>query len=39
MENVWKNYGYFNQQPCDFTMEKPNLPENSVLYINQAYQS
>ena len=37
--DAWKNYGYFNQQACDFSIEKANLPEMSILYINQAYQS
>ena len=37
MTNIWKNYGYFNQQLCNFSMEKANLLENSVFYINQAY--
>ena len=36
--DAWKNYGYFNQQACDFSIEKANLPEMSILYINQAYQ-
>ena len=37
--DIWKNYGHFKQQSCDFSIGKANLPENSVLYINQAYQS
>ena len=37
--DVWKSSGYFNQQRCDFSIEKANLPEMSILYINQAYQS
>ena len=37
--DIWKNYGYFKQQPCDFSIEKANLPENSILYNNQPYQS
>ena len=37
--DVWKSYHYFSQQPCDFSTEKANLPEMSILYINQAYQS
>ena len=24
--DVWKNYGCFKQQPCDFSIEKANLP-------------
>ena len=37
--HVWKNYGYFKQQPCDFSIEKGNLPENTTIHINQVYQS
>ena len=37
--DVWKNYGYFKQQPCDFSTEKAILPENTIIYTNQAYQS
>ena len=37
--NIWKNCSCFKQQPCDFPTEKANLPENSILYINQTYQS
>ena len=37
--NIWKNCSCFKQQPCDFPIEKANLPENSILYINQTYQS
>ena len=33
--DVWKNYGYFKQQPCDFLTEKANLPENTIMCINQ----
>lgn len=29
--------GYFNNQPTDFNMKKINYPENSVIYVNQAY--
>lgn len=37
--DIWKNYNYFNQQPCQFSVEKASLPEMNILYINQAYQS
>ena len=37
--DVWPGYGYFKQQPCDFTIEKENFPENSIFYLNQSYQS
>lgn len=34
--NIWKN---FKQQPCNFSVEKANLQENSILYVNEAYRS
>ena len=37
--DVWSNYGFFKQQPCDFGAEKENLLENSLIYLNQGYQS
>ena len=37
--DVWKKYGCVKQQPCGFLIEKANLPENTIVYINQAYQS
>ena len=35
--DVWPDYGYFKQQPCDFGIEKENFPENSIFYLNQGY--
>ena len=26
--DVWPSYGFFKQQPCDFGVEKENVPEN-----------
>ena len=37
--NLWKRLGYFGIETCDFSIEKANLPENSVFYINQSFQS
>ena len=37
--DVWPKYGFFKQQPCDFGAEKKNLLENSLIYLNQGYQS
>ena len=31
--------GFFNLQLCIFSLEKPNLPENTIFYINQGYLS
>ena len=32
-------FGYFGTESCDFSIEKANLPENTIFYINQVYQS
>ena len=37
--NLWENFGYFGTESCDFSIEKANFPENTIYYINQAYQS
>ena len=37
--NLWENLGYFDTESCDFSMEKANLPENTIFYISQAYPS
>ena len=37
--NLWENFGYFGTESCDFSIEKANLPENNIFYINQGYQS
>ena len=37
--NMWKNHGFFGTESCDFSMEKANMPENTIYYINQGYQS
>ena len=37
--DVWPNYGFLKQQPCDFGVEKENLPEIFLIYLNQGYQS
>ena len=34
---VWPIYSYFNQQPSDFNLKKNSYPENSIVYINEAY--
>ena len=35
-ERVWRKYGYFNAGKSDYSMEKVNFPENTLLYINQS---
>ena len=37
--NMWKNYGFFGTESCDFSIEKANMPESTVYYVNQGYQS
>lgn len=36
---MWPEYGYFGNSNCNFLVEKANLPENTLFYINQGYQS
>ena len=36
--DVWLEYRFFKQQPCDFGIDKENFPENSIIYVNQGYQ-
>ena len=37
--NLWESFRYFGTESCHFSIEKANLPENTLFYINQAYQS
>ena len=37
--NMLKNHGFFGTEFCDFSIEKANMPENTVYYVNQGYQS
>ena len=37
--DVWSDYGYFKQQPCDFGIDQENFLENSIFYLSQGYQS
>ena len=37
--NMWKNHGFFGTESCDFSIEKANMPENTLFYVNQGYQS
>ena len=38
-EKVWKNNRYFGELKTDFVLHKKDFPENSLLYLNQAYIS
>ena len=37
-EKVWKNNGYFGEVKTDFVLHE-DFPENSLIYLNQAYIS
>ena len=36
-ENVWKNFGYLDARKSDYLMEKVNIPQNTLFYLNQSY--
>ena len=36
-ENVWKNFGYLDVRKSDYLMEKVNIPQNTLFYLNQSY--
>ena len=36
---MWKNNGLFSDECCDFSLEKANLTENILFYVNQGYQT
>ena len=36
---MWANNGFFADECSDFSLEKANLPENTLFYVNQGYQS
>ena len=38
-EKVWKNNGFFGDIKPEMNLEKVNLPENILIYINQSYLS
>ena len=35
----WKDFGFFDSEICEFNIEKVNMPENTLFYVNQGYQS
>ena len=37
--DLWPKDGFFRSQACDFSLEKANLPEMTIFYVNQAYLS
>ena len=38
-EKVWKNNGFFNDIKPESNLEKVNIPENCLFYINQSFLS
>ena len=38
-EKVWKNYGFFKDIKPELNLEKVNILENCLLYINQSFLS
>ena len=37
--NMWKYHGFFGTESCNFSIEKANMLQNTLYYINQGYQS
>ena len=37
--DLWFKNGYSSSKVCDFSLEKADLPEMTIFYINQAYLS
>ena len=38
-EKVWKKNGFFHDIRPELNLEKVNMPENSLYYVNQAFLS
>ena len=38
-EKVWKNNGFFKDVKPELNLEKVNMPENAVFYVNQSFLS
>ena len=36
---MWTRNVFFADECCDFSLEKTNLPDNTLLYVNQGYPS
>ena len=36
---MWKNHVFFGTKSCDFSFEKADMSGNTLLYVNQGYQS
>ena len=38
-ERVWRDNGFFKDVRPDLKLEKRNIPENTLMYVNQAFLS
>ena len=38
-EKIWKKNGFFNDVKAQLNLEKVNLPENCLFYVNQGFLS
>ena len=38
-EKVWKNNGFFKDTKPELNLEKVNIPENCLFYVNQSFHS
>ena len=36
---MWKDFGFFGSEICEFNIEKVKMLENTLFYVNQGYQS
>ena len=36
---MWKDFVFFGSEICEFNIEKVNMPENTLFYVNQGHQS
>ena len=34
---MWLEHGYFGHDTCSIQLEKENMPENSMFYLNNAF--
>ena len=39
VNNLWKEYGFFGERANDLNLNKADLPENTLFYINQGTSS
>ena len=37
--SMWEDFGFFGSEICEFNIEEVNMPENTLFYVNQGYQS